>query len=223
MAGEMILGGKQNRIVRQDVIVPPGARDLEVPVYCGQQGRWTVISPTFESKASVANQAVRKEILDRADQSAIWQGIHENMRKNDVPESTGALQSVFDDKAVQKRIANWTRECAPPRGRATTGVVVTRGGRVVGADLFGDPRLYRALEEKILRAYAVEVYDPKPAPADEKTEREEVRRFLAALGDARMTSLPTPGWGRAFEVETGSARGGALVLNVEPVHVAVMP
>jgi hypothetical protein len=222
MAGEMILGGKQNRLVRQDVIVPPGARDLEVPVYCGQQGRWSVTSPTFESKSSIANQAVRKSILGGSDQGTVWKGIEENLRANAVAESSGALQAAYDDKEVARRVDRMADQCAP-RAKSAVGLAVTRGGRVIGADLFGDPALLRALGEKILRGYAVEVYDGKPWPADDGREREAVLRFLSDLGDARMSRMATPGMGQAFEVDTGSARGGAMTLAGEAVHVAAMP
>jgi hypothetical protein len=40
LAGEILEGGKQNRIVVEDVLVPPRSGPLTLPVYCVEQGRW---------------------------------------------------------------------------------------------------------------------------------------------------------------------------------------
>jgi hypothetical protein len=40
LAGEILEGGKQNRIVIEDVLVPPRSGPLSLPVYCVEQGRW---------------------------------------------------------------------------------------------------------------------------------------------------------------------------------------
>jgi hypothetical protein len=34
MAGEVIQGGKQDRVIGEDVVIPPGNRKVQVPVFC---------------------------------------------------------------------------------------------------------------------------------------------------------------------------------------------
>ncbi|MDH5684378.1 MAG: hypothetical protein OEZ20_07935, partial [candidate division WOR-3 bacterium] len=41
LAGELILGAKQDRMLKEDVLIPPFSRWIEIPVYCTEHGRWT--------------------------------------------------------------------------------------------------------------------------------------------------------------------------------------
>src|SRR2546428_759065 len=50
LAGEILQGGKQNRIVLEDVLVPPRSGPLTPPVYCVAQGRWAGDANTDERR-----------------------------------------------------------------------------------------------------------------------------------------------------------------------------
>src|SRR5712691_4134753 len=41
LAGELVSGGKQDRIVAKDRIVGPGERPLPLDVFCVEHGRWS--------------------------------------------------------------------------------------------------------------------------------------------------------------------------------------
>ena len=41
LAGELISGGKQDRIIAKDRIVAPGADPLPLDVFCVEHGRWS--------------------------------------------------------------------------------------------------------------------------------------------------------------------------------------
>ena len=45
MAGEVIKGGKQDRVLAHDMIVPPHSGQMEVSVFCVEKGRWAYHSP----------------------------------------------------------------------------------------------------------------------------------------------------------------------------------
>jgi len=222
MAGEMILGGKQNRLLRQDVILPPGIRDMEIPVYCGQQGRWSETSPTFESKSSIANLDVRKKVMAQKGQSEVWSGISDNLAGNEVADGSQSLQAAFEDKEVKRRIKRMTADCPLPKGKNVVGIAVMRYGRVLGADLFGEHGLLRKLYDKIIATYAVEIFDEPVKDWRNPDQRGEVERFLAQLADASMRPIPSPGAGQAFILRSGGIEGGAIALGGEPVHAAAL-
>src|SRR5712671_4573394 len=47
LAGELVSGGKQDRIIGKDRIVPVGAEPLPLDVFCVEHGRWTGSSSQF--------------------------------------------------------------------------------------------------------------------------------------------------------------------------------
>src|SRR5438067_1243537 len=59
MAGEVVLGGQQDRCLGRDTIVPPGAVKFAVPVFCVEHGRWTGDVRFGESAKAVASAGIR--------------------------------------------------------------------------------------------------------------------------------------------------------------------
>ncbi|MEL7124270.1 MAG: DUF6569 family protein, partial [Bacteroidota bacterium] len=41
MSGEVITGGMQDRVIGQDMVIPPRSGLMDIPVYCVEKGRWT--------------------------------------------------------------------------------------------------------------------------------------------------------------------------------------
>lgn len=222
MAGEMILGGRQNRIIRQDMILPPGIRKVEIPVYCGQQGRWTQSTATFGSRSSVANMRVRKRIIAQRPQSEVWRGIDENLRGNSVGDASRSLQSVFEDESVQRRIERMVDRCLPIGNRKTVGIAVAFRGRVLGVDLFGNRHLFRELATKILKTYAVEVFDADSGRGSRIAHAGRVEEYLSRMGDAFLRPIESPGAGQAFLMRFNGSEGSALVFGSQPVHLAAV-
>ncbi len=69
LAGELVSGGKQDRIIAKDRIVAPGAEPLPLDVFCVEHGRWSTGSQFAASKSivhpSVREQAALKQNQDR--------------------------------------------------------------------------------------------------------------------------------------------------------------
>src|SRR5678815_3760794 len=53
MAGEVILGGKQDRIIGRNTVIPANTTQ-EVPVYCVEHGRWTGETKEFTTAKALA-------------------------------------------------------------------------------------------------------------------------------------------------------------------------
>src|SRR6202048_3332566 len=62
LAGEILIGGKQNRVLREDLLLPPLSGPRNVSVYCVEQGRWNEGRKDFESRSSVVQPSVRSEV-----------------------------------------------------------------------------------------------------------------------------------------------------------------
>src|SRR5277367_2672858 len=47
LAGEIVTGGKQDRVIAKDRIVPAGGDPIDLSVFCIEPGRWTASSDSF--------------------------------------------------------------------------------------------------------------------------------------------------------------------------------
>ncbi len=82
LAGEIVTGGKQDRIVAKDRIVPADADPIDLSVFCIEPGRWTESSPVFgaSDKSAAHSFMVQPEVRERAmveqDQQQVWDSVH---------------------------------------------------------------------------------------------------------------------------------------------------
>ncbi|MGO8811532.1 MAG: ARPP-1 family domain-containing protein [Candidatus Sulfotelmatobacter sp.] len=82
LAGEIVTGGKQDRIVAKDRIVPADADPIDLGVFCIEPGRWTESSANFGAagksalKSFMVQPAVRERAMVDQDQQQVWNSVH---------------------------------------------------------------------------------------------------------------------------------------------------
>src|SRR5712664_4595066 len=75
LAGELVSGGKQVRIIGKDRIVPVGAEPPPLDVFCVEHGRWTGGSSQFIASKTIVHPSVReKAAVDQA-QTEVWSAV----------------------------------------------------------------------------------------------------------------------------------------------------
>jgi hypothetical protein len=73
LAGEVVTGGKQDRVVGKDRIVPAESDPVDLSVFCVEHGRWVATSEKFDTHASVMLQpSVRMKAMADQDQQKVW-------------------------------------------------------------------------------------------------------------------------------------------------------
>lgn len=75
LAGEVVSGGKQDRIIGKDRIVPVGAEPLPLDVFCVEHGRWTGTSDQFADAKTMVHPTVREKAAVEADQVQVWNAV----------------------------------------------------------------------------------------------------------------------------------------------------
>jgi ARG/rhodanese/phosphatase superfamily protein len=79
LAGEVVTGGKQDRVVGKDRIVPAESDPVDLSVFCVEHGRWTESSANFGTKGSVMLQpSVRMKAMAEQDQQKVWDAVGES-------------------------------------------------------------------------------------------------------------------------------------------------
>jgi hypothetical protein len=75
LAGELVSGGKQDRIIGKDRIVPVGAEPLPLDVFCVEHGRWTGDSSQFTAAKTIVHPSVREQAAVDQKQTDVWAAV----------------------------------------------------------------------------------------------------------------------------------------------------
>jgi len=75
LAGELVSGGKQDRVIAKDRIVPPGADPLPLDVFCVEHGRWTGASMQFNASKVIVHPSVREKAAVEQKQDEVWAAV----------------------------------------------------------------------------------------------------------------------------------------------------
>jgi hypothetical protein len=89
LAGEIVAGGKQDRVIGMDRIVPPESDPIDLNVFCVEPGRWVATSTSFGTSGAtygaakgvaggaaastlMAQPSVRAKAMGDKDQAQVW-------------------------------------------------------------------------------------------------------------------------------------------------------
>lgn len=204
LGGEILVGGKQNRVLGEDVLLPPGSGPRNLGVYCVEQGRWAGRAKEFDAKGTFAAPALRSRLMEKADQGKVWEEVYETA------EVKGHLKAVED--AMESR---------PAPG--ALGAAVFVGDRLGGLDLFHDPGLFARQWAKLLRAQALDAYRrPHEHQPEARRLRDRVEEILARVAKAEGALRGNAGVGHLFEFRVEQQRGSALIFEGRVIHAAVL-
>jgi hypothetical protein len=203
MAGEVVIGGRQDRIIGKNTIVAPKATEA-VPVFCVEHGRWSGRKADFESAESLAHTELRKK-ASFSDQQAVWDEVAAKNAARKISNETGTYQQVARGSAVRQSIASYQLAFRPAIARAPqrerqVGYVVALNGKVVAIETFGSPALFKKFEDKLLRSYYVEAVDrqspdgkpaaaPKPADVTGFASKAKAARRNVVLQKPAATTM----------------------------------
>src|SRR5712692_8219187 len=75
LAGELVSGGKQDRVIGKDRIVPAGGAPLPLDVFCVEHGRWTGSSSEFIASKTIVHPSVREKAAVDQEQTKVWSAV----------------------------------------------------------------------------------------------------------------------------------------------------
>jgi len=209
LAGELVSGGKQDRIIGKDRIVPVGAEPLPLDVFCVEHGRWTGSSSQFTAAktggtmaGASGSRSTPNAPAPRLSTSELQEAISseaptQSYRKIYESRRVGGSVDSFVDQ-VQRRFA---RATSGLKGERVVGVIVAYGGEVAWSDIFASSELFHQYWSKLLRSYAVEAL-ARPT-LRETVSADDAREFLRRP-DGREVQETEAGVYRWREITEGS-------------------
>lgn len=188
MSGEVVIGGKQDRIIGKNTVVAQTATEA-VPVFCVEHGRWSGRQAGFSTAGVLAHSSLRSA-ADYDDQSDVWEEVAEKNEKRGTSNPTNtyrasAAQQKGSTVAAFEEHFDASLGKLPALARLrVVGYVVALNGEVVAVDVFENPRLLAKLDRKLRRSYYAEAIDV-PAAADAPVPNAaSVKAFVARAESA---------------------------------------
>jgi hypothetical protein len=227
MGGEIVTGGKQDRLIGGDALIRPYARGIEIPVYCVEAGRWTETTSQFSTKQNLGTWALRSNAQASAPaaQENIWGEVEKMQDRAGAPSATGAYQDIYEDRELNARLlaVEAGLKNVPRLAAGTVGAICAVGGRVLSMDAFADPSLFERLWPKILRASALSAVTAAADAPPGETTRENAWQFVERLSDLRFSEGKGVDLGLVLRANGGSITASALVHEGAVLHVSAFP
>jgi hypothetical protein len=247
LAGEIVTGGKQDRVIGKDRIVPAESDPVDLDVFCVEPGRWVAANgkddfSNAESGALFAAPAVRSKAMVAKDQQQVWDSVRSSQHAMaETVEVAGAATEVnattsyarvMDNREVQKKVdavaepveRNYESVVRQLRDKNAVGVVVAVNGEIVWADIFASTQLLQKYWPKLIRSYAAEAVVTRGKGGEASVK--EAQKFVDDLQGRHETAETEPGLYRQTEI-TGDGFKVFELTSLLPktgfaVHVAKM-
>jgi hypothetical protein len=174
LAGEIVTGGKQDRVIGKDRLVPAESDPIDLSVFCVEPGRWTATTAKFGSMGSaMAQPAVRAKAMAAKDQQQVWEQVRKqqaemssSLEASAAPMIAGTTSyaRVMAAPVVQEKVdsvaapmeRDYRSLIQQLRDRNAVGVVVAVNGEIIWADVFASSNLLEKYWPKLVRSYAAE-------------------------------------------------------------------
>jgi len=236
LAGEIVTGGKQDRVVGKDRIVPSNSDPVDLSVFCVEPGRWTGTSAQFGGMGAsngknayvtqMAQPSVRAGAMADKNQQKVWDKVNQTVEVMGAavgaPPSaspsagTTSYAKVMGNDEVQKKVDavaapmehSYESVIKQLRNQNSVGVVVAIDGNIVWADIFASTPLLEKYWPKLVRSYATESITRRGAKggADVKS----AQAFLDDFSGNRQVVETEPGLFRHTEIAGSGFRAFEL-------------
>jgi len=197
--GDIVKGGRQDRMIPHDCIVPPNSGRKPISTFCVERGRWTRRGDEDAEKFSVPeNTANNPRLLTAArlasDQGAVWEAVAEQQNKLSVvgdvtaSYSPSSLQLSLENEKLQAAIAAYKTklESIVADSADAVGFAVVVNGEVQTVDVYASHALFEKLWPKLLEAGVVSAIARKSESSDfAQAGEQDIRRFVRDLDEQR--------------------------------------
>lgn len=173
VAGDVVQGGKQDRVVTSDFVVQADGKPVDIAVNCVEHGRWSAGATGKSFGYGGRGEGSLKKVVQVAkNQSETWAEVAQsNDRKAKLVRSkgkaeeaaklapsTGTYMASLESEAVQDEVEPHTAALieALAAKKNVVGVVVAVGDSITTAEVFGHPALFARTRDDLVRSFVMD-------------------------------------------------------------------
>lgn len=193
-SGDIVKGGKQDRVLSVDIIIPAKSGKISIEVFCVEHGRWTQRGGESSGKFSSSNERIVSRDLKLAankerSQDQVWKKVTETQDKlssnvggsvNSAASKT-SLQLSLENKKVVATIDEYVKNLSGMLDGQddVIGYAFVINGKINSADIYASSFLFKKLWTKLLKASATEaVAELNGAKGVKLIKISDIRAFL---------------------------------------------
>lgn len=227
LAGEELVGAKQNRVLNVTVLAPPSQK-VTIPVSCVEAGRWSGSTADFRAadhvmygglraqQAFQVTKSMRASGSRRSDQAAVWDEVAAKLGRMGAKSPTQAVSAIYERHASS--IEEFVNALGVSRDSHQHGIAYAINGRVLGLDLFDCSATFRRFSKKLLRSIALDALDGV-ADSSECVKPDAVQRFIKEVVSSQMFAEEAVGMGKDVRVNSPEISGAALWVKERYLHI----
>lgn len=223
VCGEILTGGKQDRLVGRDALIAPKSKNVILPVYCSERHRWVPKTEYFSSGESQAEPYLRGMLYGGKTQAKVWGRIDEYSYDLNISSPTAALQDVYRDPKLADEMNCYVEKLMniPRLEEDAVGVVVALDGKIIGIDMFANPKLFASLWPKLLKSYVALAISHKDSGGT--LAQEEVKELLNEIVEEKFSQKSGLDLGKELQANTSGMICSALVYRKGVIHLGAFP
>jgi len=179
-SGEIILGGRQDRMVSRDTVLAPSPKDQYINVMCVEEGRWSDKEKKFQYN-NYADPALRKVLDQSKNQVLVWKEVFSQLERSGTKAPTMAYLAHRNDKKYtpeQDAYLRYFAEKFRNSDSSITGFVCMSGDKVIGCDIYAGNNLFYGELQPLLHGYIEEAITFGRAPV---IKDEKVKEYLEPI------------------------------------------
>lgn len=201
-SGDIVKGGKQDRIIADDMLVKAKSGRVPCPANCCEQSRWQPrggeVATKFEKSTDFAVGNAIKIANASGQQGVVWDNVaktqaalSQNLGKPVTANaSPTSLQLALEDTDLRAKVAGYERSLG---GLANAypdavGAVLAVNGQVIASDVYGSKELFRKAWPKLLKSAAVDAVAQQPAGEVAIADRSDAVAFLKGREEGNIAS-----------------------------------
>jgi hypothetical protein len=208
-AGDIVKGGRQDRVLSNDLLLPARSGDVPIAAFCVERGRWGPRQAEEAARFSSADAAMPSHTAKlkmyaaglwasgqgartAPAQAAIWaecEAVQERLACSLGPSvraaaSRSSLQLSLETENVKAARTAYIEglQTAGETEQDIVGTVVAINGKIKSGDIYTSNALFRKMWPKILAAGATEAIGETPIDPVSPPKPEEICSFLAGAG-----------------------------------------
>lgn len=223
LAGDLLSGGRQDRVVARDVLVPPGEQ-LTVATHANGDSRRRSTSRHSEG---IVPAGVRAQVVANTAAEIVEASVAQSLTALASVNRANRVDAVYENARLLRKVNEIVREFEKGlEGDDVVGLAFTAGSDVLGVEVFGTPELFAEVRSRVVRSYALEAYGMSyDERQGELPTGDQVRELLASARTGVHEEIPAAVGTLlgSFVSLDDAVIGQGLFDGAGPLHALVVP